>query len=125
MRANTPRILTSVAAIVLIATAAFHATGYRALAGSPGLSAMSPFFRKSLPGIWLFFSWHLTALALGLVWASVGGGRSARPLVTFIALMVCVDTLFVFSLAGVFAGTVLLAVAASCAVIASIRWPVA
>lgn len=125
MHANTPRILTSVAAIVLIATAAFHATGYRALASSPGLSALSPFFQKSLPGIWLFFSWHLVALALGLAWASVRGARSARPLVTFIAVLACVDTLFVFSLAGVFAGTLLLAVAASCAVIASVRWPVA
>lgn len=125
MRAKTPRVLTSVAAIVLVATAAFHATGYRTLANSVAVSALSPFFQKALPGIWLFFSWHLVALALGLGWASVHGAGSARPLVIFIAVLACADTLFVFSLAGLFAGTVLLAGAAGCLIIASVRWPVA
>lgn len=118
-----PRILTALAAIVLVATAAFHATGYGAIVDTVATSAISPFFRKALPGIWLFFSWHLVALAFGLGWASLRGSGSARPLVSFIAILACADTLFVFSLAGLFAGTVLLSGAAICVVIAAVRWP--
>ncbi|MDP9191373.1 MAG: hypothetical protein M3P06_06705 [Acidobacteriota bacterium] len=125
MRSKTPRILAALAATVLVATAAFHATGYSALADSVTASAISPFFQKALPGIWLFFSWHLIALAMGLAWASLRGSSSARPLVTFIALLACADTLFVLSLAGLFAGTLLLVGAALCLVVASVRWPVA
>ena len=123
MQPKMPRILAALAAIVLVATAAFHATGYGAIVDAVGASAMSSFFRKALPGIWLFFSWHLVALAFGLGWASMRGSGSARPLVSFIAILTCVDTLFVFSLAGLFAGTVLLAGAAVSAVIAAVRWP--
>jgi hypothetical protein len=123
MHGRLPRALAALTAILLAVTAAFHATGYRAVAEAVAGSAMSPFFRAVLPGIWLFFSWHLVALALGLAWASLRGTPPVRPLVVFIAILVSVDTLFVFSLAGLFAGTVLLACAAVCAVIAAVRWP--
>jgi hypothetical protein len=63
---TVPRVLAGIAAIVLLATAAFHATGYRAIVEGVSASALTPFFRRALPGIWLFFSWHLVALALGL-----------------------------------------------------------
>jgi hypothetical protein len=125
MRPKTLTLLTSLAAIVLVATAGFHATGYRSLSASVMSSAISPFFQKALPGIWLFFSWHLVALALGLVWATLRVDGSMRSLVRFIAILVCVDTLFVLWVAGVFAGTILLAGAAVCLVIASLRWPAA
>jgi hypothetical protein len=123
MQSKVPRILTALAALALAATAAFHATGYGAIVDTVTNSTMSSFFRKTLPGIWLFFSWHLVALAFGLGWASFSGSRSARPLVSFIAILACADTLFVFSVAGLFAGTVLLFGAAICVVIAAVRWP--
>lgn len=123
IHSKMPRILTALAAILLAATAAFHATGYGAIVDTVATSAMSSFFRKALPGIWLFFSWHLVALAFGLGWASLRGSSSARPLVSFIAILACADTLFVFSLAGLFAGSVLLSGAAICVVIAAVRWP--
>lgn len=123
METRVPRTLAGVSAIVLVATAAFHASGYRAIVSGVSASALSPFFRSALPGIWLFFSWHLVALALGVAWASIRGSSVARPLVWFIAVVACVDTLFVFSLAGVFAGTVLLALAAIGLVTAAVRWP--
>jgi len=120
---KAPRILAALAAVVLLATAAFHATGYGPLLEAVNRSALSPFFRKSLPGIWLFFSWHLIAVASALGWVSLRGSRSARPLLVFAAVLVCVDTLFVFSLAGFFAGTALLAAAAACTLIAAVQWP--
>jgi hypothetical protein len=118
-----PRLLAGAAAIVLLATAAFHATGYRSIMDGVQASSLSPFFRRVLPGIWLFFSWHLVALALGLGWASIRGSSSARSLVWFIAVLVCADTFFVVSLAGFFAGTALLSAAAISLVIAAVRWP--
>lgn len=122
---KAPRILAALAAIVLLATATFHATGYEPLREAVGRSTLSPFFRKSVPGIWLFFSWHLVAVACALGWVSLRGSRSARPLLVFAAILVCVDALFVFSLAGFFAGTALLAAAAACTVFAAARWPAA
>lgn len=118
-----PRILTALAAIVLAATAAFHATGYGAVVDAVASPDASSFLRKALPGIWLFFSWHLVALAAGLGWASFSGSAAARPLVSFIAILTCVDTLFVLRLAGFFVGTGLLAGAAVAVVIAAVRWP--
>lgn len=123
MHSKLPRILAALATIALTVTAGFHATGYRAVAESVTAVAISPFFQRALPGVWIFFSWHLITLAFGLGWATLRGSHSARPLVWFIAVVVGVDTLFVFSLAGVFAGTVLLSGAAICAVIAALRWP--
>jgi len=123
METKVPRVLAGIAAIVLVATAAFHATGYRAIVDGVSASALSPFFRRALPGIWLFFSWHLVALAFGLGWASIRGSSSARPLVWFIALLASADTLFVFSLAGFFAGTALLSFAAIGLIVAAVRWP--
>ena len=116
------RALVAFTAVVLFATAAFHATGYAPLRAEVEKSTLSSFYRNSLPGIWLFFSWHLTAVACALAWVSLRTSPSARPLLTFTAVLVCVDTVFVFSLAGLFAGTVLLAVAAVCAVTAAALW---
>lgn len=120
---KTARILAAAAAVVLFATAAFHATGYEPLRDAVSGSTLIPFFRDAIPGIWLFFSWHLAALACALGWISLRHSHSARPLLVFAAIVVCVDTLFVISLAGFFAGTALLAAAAACTVVAAIRWP--
>ena len=118
-----PRILSVIAALVLLATAAFHATGHSALADELGRSQLTPFFQQSLPGIWLFFSCHLVTVAFGLGWVALRGSGSARPLLIFLAAVVCLDTLFVLSLAGLFAGTLLLSGAALFTIIAAIRWP--
>ncbi|HET7691674.1 MAG TPA: hypothetical protein VFM44_01160 [Gemmatimonadota bacterium] len=120
---KTSRILSRFAAIVLLATAIFHATGYTDLDRAVDASDLSPFFRRALPRIWLFFSWHLIAVAGALGWASLSGSRSGRPLLTFAAILICADALFVLWVAGFFAGTVLLFAAAVCAVVAAARAP--
>lgn len=119
---KTARVLAAIAALILVVTAVFHATGYSSLIDEVGKSSLSSFFRQSLPGIWLFFSWHLLAVACALGWAALFGFGPARPLLIFLSVLVGVDTLFVFSIAGVFAGTVLLALAALCTIIATTLW---
>ena len=70
---KTARVLAAIAALILVATAVFHATGYSNLIDEIGKSSLSSFFRRSLPGIWLFFSWHLLAVACALGWAAMSG----------------------------------------------------
>ena len=115
-----PRALIAFAAVTLLVTAAFHATGYRAVAAAVSATTMSSFFQNTLPGVWLFFSWHLGALAIGLSWIALVASPQMKPLLWFISVVLFVDTLFVVSIAGVFPGTILLAVAVVSLLVASI-----
>jgi hypothetical protein len=121
VRLRTLRLLTVFAALVLLATSALHATGYSALRREVSASNLELFFRDSLPRIWLFFSGHLVAVSAALGWVSIGGSRSARPLLVFLAGLVCADALFVLWGAGLFVGSALLVVAAVCVVVAATR----
>jgi hypothetical protein len=116
------RILCAVASVILLITATFHYTGYEPIAGAVADSSLPEFFRDAIPGIWLFFSWHLTAIAAACAWLSWRGSSESRALLVFCAIVSCVDTVFVFTLAGLFAGTILLAAGALCLVIAAVRW---
>ena len=119
MEKQLSRALIALAAVTLLVTAAIHATGYRAVAAAVSTSAVSPFFRHVLPGVWLFFSWHLVALGLGLVLVAFVGSAQMKPLLWFISVVVLVDTLFVLAIAGVFPGTILLGVAVVLLAVAS------
>ena len=117
------RILAGIAAVVLVARAAFHSTGYLNVSKAVSASGIPKFIRQTLPGLWLFFAWHLLALAAAAGWAAFRASPSARPLVVFCTAVVGVDTAFVFSQAGLFAGTLMLAGAAVCLLLAALRWP--
>ena len=119
---TTSRVSVGVAACVLVATAAFHGSGYPGAVAAAATPGVSPFFARAIPGIWLFFSWHLIGVAGALIWAAVRASRPARPLVVFCSVLVVADTVFVFTLAGMFAGTILLAIAAGLTVMAAVRW---
>jgi hypothetical protein len=107
--------LVVVASTILVATAAFHATGYSSVARQVASSSLSPFFKRALPPIWLFFSWHLVAIALAVSAASFSRlAAVARPILLAAAVVVAVDFLWVLSIAGLFAGTILLLTASAC-----------
>ena len=121
-----PRALAGLASLLLAATGVFHATGYRGIVEIVSDAAFGPFYSRALPGMWVFFSWHLVALALGAGWAAARGGANARPLMAFIALVTVVDAVFVAAGAGpLFAGTLMLAAAALSLAIAALRWRLA
>ncbi len=109
-----PVALASIAATILLATAAFHATGYSSVARGVASSSASPFVKTAAPTLWLFFSWHLVAVALGVLATALALKRAARPVLFACALVVAVDLCWVLSIAGVFAGSVLLFIAALC-----------
>jgi hypothetical protein len=118
-----PRVLAGVAGAILVATAMLHGSGTASVSESIAGTAASPFVQRMVPGLWLFFSWHLIALGCGMLAAAWRGGAAMRALVWFAAVVVLVDTLWVLRLAGLFAGTALLALATLCLVGAAARWP--
>jgi hypothetical protein len=118
------RILAGLAALFLLIAAALHSMGYQAVTNVVSGLSGDPIFRRALPAMWLFFSWHLIAFAGAVAWVSLRGATSARLFLIFAAIVCVVDTAFVFHLAGVFIGTIVLALAAVCLVGAAVKWPV-
>ena len=116
-------VLASLAALILLVTAAFHATGYSSIARGVASSSASPFVKDAVPTLWLFFSWHLVAVALGILATALALQRAARPILFACSLVVAVDLCWVLSIAGIFAGSVLLFVAALCTFAAAYRSP--
>jgi hypothetical protein len=108
--------LASTAALILVVTAAFHATGYPAVVQGVAASSASSFVKAAAPKLWLFFSWHLIAVALGVLVTALSLRRAARPVLFACAIIVAVDLCWVLSIAGIFAGTVLLFIAVLCIV---------
>lgn len=117
-----PRFLTGLAGLVLLATAALHASGYASVSDSIRCSGASPFVERVVPSLWLFFSWHLSALALACFWATARADRAARPLVWFVAGVVTVDLVWLLRTVGVFPGSVLLGLTALCSLAAAATW---
>jgi hypothetical protein len=109
---HLPRLLVGLASIVLLATAAFHATGHALVAREVAASGMAPFVKNTLPLLWLFFSWHLVAVALGAIAALLAQPATTKPVAIACSLVVAVDFGWVVSIAGLFAGSALLLVAA-------------
>lgn len=107
---------------LLLVTAAYHATGYRSIAGQLDGSALPPELAAALGGLWLFFSWHLAAVGLAALGAAVSGSPWLRPVVLFCGLVALVDLLWVLGLAGWFPGTLLLLLAALGLLVGGFLW---
>lgn len=104
----------SVATVILLATSAFHATGYSSIVRGVASLSASSLAKAAAPALWLFFSWHLVALALSILAAALTLKHSARSVLFACSFIVTIDLCWVLSIAGVFAGTGLLFTAALC-----------
>lgn len=114
----TAKLLCAFGCILLLATAAFHGTGYSGVRDALAASSTSAFLVSALPGVWLHFSIHLVVLvAFGVLALFLAQG--ARSVLGLVALAVSADAALVFSFAGFFAGVALLAGAALCFAIAA------
>lgn len=109
-RRQLARWLVVAAGIILAGTAAFHATGYATVSNAIQASGAKPFLVAAVRALWLMFSAHLVLLAIVVVLAS--GVPRARPILLACGLIPAVDTVLLFHFAGLFIGTVSLAVAA-------------
>lgn len=122
--ATRPRVTATVGAVVLLLTAAVHATGFPGAVSEVADPPVDEFFHDLLPGLWLFFSWHLAIVAAAVLWVTWRRRGDSRTMIGFAAVVTLGDTVWVGILADwLFPGTWLLAVAAACLVAAAQRWP--
>ena len=66
------------------------------------------FFREALPLLWLFFSWHLVAIAVPLLLAAVTNPRWFFPVSIFCGLVAMGDFFWGYQVAGWFPGSFIL-----------------
>jgi len=105
------RALVRVAAVILVATAALHASGSAGVNRALSRSDLSPMLVRGFQGLWLQFSVHLVLVAL-VLWL-VTRGAPSRVVVLGCGLIPLADTVQVWSIAGIFPGTIMLAAAAA------------
>jgi len=98
------------AALILVATAGIHGSGYTSVSAAVAASSVNPALGPSLRAVWLMISFHLVILAAVAVVAS--GVRGGKAIVLACALLPAVDTIILFRSVGVFIGTVNLGAAA-------------
>ncbi len=101
------RWLTFTAAVVLLATAAVHGTGYASVSSSIVAVGAKPGLVAVVRALWLMFSAHLIILAIVVALASgVAGGRRV---ILACALIPAADTALLLRFVGLFVGTFALA----------------
>lgn len=103
-----PRALAGLSGILLLATAYLHSTGTNDVRRVLSDAEVQGFFAEALPVIWLFFSWHLVAIAVPMLWAAITNPGWFLPALVFCGLVALGDFLWVYSVAGWFPGTVIL-----------------
>ncbi len=104
------RWLVVAAAVVLFATAAFHATGYASVSSAIVATGAKPGLIAVVKALWLMFSIHLIVIGIVVILAS--GAPGARRVVLACALFPVLDTLLLLRFVGLFVGTFALAAAA-------------
>jgi len=106
--------------MLLVATAYYHSTGLAGLEDALSNTSLPIFLVEGIPVLWLFFSWHLFVVAVPLLWLAVRLPNWSVPVALFCGVVVLGDFLWVFSVAGWFPGTIVLAVIAVSILLASI-----
>jgi len=109
-RRKLGKALVRVAALILVATSALHASGSAGVNRALARSNLSAMLVHGFQGLWLQFSVHLVLVAL-VLWL-VTRGAPSRAVVLGCGLIPLADTLQVWSIAGIFPGTIMLAAAA-------------
>ncbi|MGJ8662102.1 MAG: hypothetical protein ACSHWU_00565 [Marinicella sp.] len=102
------RGLAGVGGLLLLMTAYYHSTGLTPLQDALAKTQLPTFFVQVVPVQWMFFAWHLTALAIPLLWASARNPYWFLPAVIFCGVVVLGDFIWVYSATGWFPGTVVL-----------------
>ena len=108
---NAPKVLGIGGALLLVATAALHLSGYGELSNQLRAAALPEFWRAAVQATWVFFSVQLVIVA-----AAVAAQFASRGVANRAVLLICV-ALLVGNVAvlvvwlGLFIGTVAIAMA--------------
>lgn len=109
-RLQLNRCLAIAAAVVLVATAALHASGYGVVSRTIGGSGVSPAFATALRALWLMYAFHLVIVAVVAILAS--GATADRRILLACALVPAADAAILLRFVGLFVGSSSLAAAA-------------
>ena len=113
------RVTLGICSVLLLATSYFHSTGLAGLEDALSKTSLPEFLIEGIPILWLFFSWHLFVVAVPLLWLAVRPPSWSLPIALFCGVVVLGDFIWVFSVAGWFPGTIVLAVVAASILLAS------
>lgn len=104
------RVLAVLGAVVVLATAAFHLTGYADARGA-GQRA-GGWYARVFPALWAGFSLTLAIGAFGALWASLRPAAGSRGLLGLSAVLLWANAALLFAYVGNFGGAWLLALGA-------------
>lgn len=108
---NAPRVLGIGGALILVATAALHLSGYGELTKQLQDSPLPEFWRAAVKATWVFFSVELVIIAAAVAAQFVQRGAANRA-VLLVCMALLVGTVVVmFVWLGLFIGTVAIAMA--------------
>lgn len=110
-RMTMAKVLLTLAALTLVATAALHGSGYASISKLLGESNLPGALGVSMRALWVDFSVQLIILAALLGVAVARPTPGARIVVLVCGLGLAVDTLVLGAIVGLFVGTVALALA--------------
>jgi hypothetical protein len=111
MRWITP-FLIGLGSLVLLATAAFHFTGYADVSEWTNRLDQGSFFANAVPGIWLFPTLHWVLFALAIIAAALLRFAGLRSLLLAVALLLFLDAGLIFIFIGPFIGSAMLLLSA-------------
>ena len=108
----TPKVLAIGGALLLVATAALHLSGYGEVSSQLRAANLPEFWRDALQATWVFFSVQLVIIAAAVA-AQFAGRVAPNRAVLVICVALLVGNVVVLAIwLGVFIGTVAVAMAA-------------
>ena len=106
-----PKVLGIGGALILVATAALHLSGYRELGAQLQTGTLPEFWSAAVKGTWVFFSVQLVIIAAAVA-AQFTNRVAANRAVLFVCIAMLVGNVAVLVVwLGLFIGTVAIAVA--------------
>jgi len=114
------RILTSLVAILLLSGAYQNAFGIDGLMEAVELEPLPFYLKRELPGLVLHLTWHLSVLAVLLLWAAVRTPSWFQTATIFCGITLFGDFILVYNMSGWLSGTKLLLFTVICLLAVSI-----
>jgi CHASE2 domain-containing sensor protein len=108
---NAPKVLGIGGALLLVATAALHLSGYGEVAGQLQSAGLPDFWREALKATWVFFSVQLVIIAAAVAAQFTKRAAANRAVLVVCTAMLAGTVLVLVAWLGLFIGTLAVAVA--------------
>jgi hypothetical protein len=113
------RVAVIVGVIVLLATGALHLSAYSEVSTRVSQAGMPVFWQQAVKGSWVYFSMQLFAIAAAAAFFGLRR-QVGKEVLRVCAAMLVMNVVVLLAFVGVFAGAVLVALAAAALIVAAI-----